>query len=74
MSRRARVSVGSLLTIVGGGIFLSTPAPSRAAETLNCRESVREYCNYSAGYCSSGTATCTYEIATCQITNITCNP
>jgi len=74
MTRRARISVGSLLTVVVGGIFLSTPAPSRAAETFDCRESVQEYCDYSAGFCSSGSATCTYTTSNCQITNIECNP
>lgn len=73
MTRRARLSVGSLLTIAGGGVFLSMPAPSQAAETFDCRESVRAYCNYAASFCSSGSATCTYNTTTCEIINIECN-
>ena len=72
MNARARIVAGSLLTIVGAGAFLSGPIPSQAAETYDCRESVREYCNYAAGFCASGRAICTYETATCQITNIEC--
>lgn len=72
MTIRARLVAGSLLTIAGGGAFLSVPAPVQAAATYDCRESVRAYCNYAASFCASGRAVCTYETATCQITNIEC--
>jgi hypothetical protein len=73
MTSRARIWVGSLLTIVGGGAFLSTPQPGAAAETFDCRESVRAYCAYAASFCASQRATCTYTTdGTCQITNIEC--
>ena len=73
MTRRTRLSLGSLLTIVSGGVFLSTPAVS-PAQTADCRESVRAYCEYAAATsCGGAGATCTYNTSTCQITNIECN-
>lgn len=73
MTSRTRLTVGSLLTIVGGGAFLSTPTVS-PAQTNDCRESVRAYCEYAAATsCAGAGATCTYDTRSCQITNIECN-
>lgn len=73
MTRSKKVSLASLIVVMGGGAFLTTPARAASDEgTFLCRDSVRSYCQWVAdNYCSNG-AVCTYQIATCTIVDAEC--
>lgn len=71
MTRRTQFSLASVLTIVGGGLVLSTPAQARDT-AYTCEDSVQAYCEYAAGFCESGWARCYYTTSPCTIERIDC--
>jgi hypothetical protein len=74
MTRNRKISLASLLVVLGAGMFLTSPAKAAAAETSNCEATVRSYCQWVANtYCKTG-ATCTYNTSTCDVTNAQCWP
>lgn len=70
---RRTIATASLLVVLGGGMFLTTPAGASAPGTFDCRETVRAYCQWVAdNYCSTG-ATCKYNTSTCEVIYAQCH-
>jgi hypothetical protein len=73
MPHRRHVSLASLLVVLGGGAFLSSPAQaSPATQRYSCYDSVQEYCQWVANnYCTYG-ARCVYDRTTCEVLDAEC--